>query len=510
MNKRRKGNAVWHNIGKLMMIVACSMVIPLLTAWLYDEACWWVFLLMFPITLGLGYLLVWLFRPAKKQIYTGGQRDVHLQVRDGAAIVTYGWLLAAFMGMIPYLLAGTFDNGADAFFEAMSGFATVGASVLDDIEGAPRAILMWRSVTHWLGGMGIIVLFVALLSNLGAGAMQIFKAEAAGPVKDKLHPKLADSARSLCKLYLFNTTITFVLLLFCGLDVFDSINHAFSIVATGGFSTRNLSIGSYNNAMLEWVITFCMYMAGINYTLLYLAFRNRSLRFFWKSKEFKVYTGVMLAAVFLITLDILPQYHGDLAEAVRHSAFHVASILTTTGFVCVDYEMWVPAAQMILILLMFSGACAGSTTCGFKIDRHIILVQQARREVQRFLHPRLVRTLKSSEKNLPEQTLHSVTTFFYLFMSIVLLSTLALCCMGLSLLDALTCALTCLGGVGPALGSFGPIESFSAAPAAAKWLCSALMLIGRLEIYTVLAVFWPAKHQHIWYKKLPLYGEQHE
>ncbi len=504
MKKQRKGNAVWHNIGKLMMIVACSMVFPLLTAWCYGEACWWVFLLMLPVTLGLGYLLVRVFRPVKNH----GQLEVHLQVRDGAAIVTYGWMLAALMGMIPYLLAGTFDTAVDAYFEAMSGFATVGASVLDDIEGAPRAILMWRSVTHWLGGMGIIVLFVALLSNLGAGAMQIFKAEAAGPVKDKLHPKIADSARSLWKLYVFNTVATFLLLLLCGMDLFDAINHAFSIVATGGFSTRNLSIGSYESSVLEWVITFCMYMAGINYTLLYLAFRNRSLRFFWKSREFKVYTGVMLGAILLVTLDILPQYGGDVLTAVRYSAFHVASILTTTGFVCTDYELWVPAAQVLLILLMFSGACAGSTTCGFKIDRHIILLQQAKREVQRFLHPRLVRTLKSSEKNLTEQTLHSVTTFFYLFMVIVLISTMLFCCMGMALLDGVTCALSCLGGVGPALGAFGPVESFSAAPAAAKWLCSALMLIGRLEIYTVLAVFWPAKHRHIWYKKLSVYGDQ--
>ena len=502
MNKQRKGNAVWHNIGKLLMIVAFSMVFPLLTAAFYRESCGRVFLLMLPVTMGAGWLLVQVFRPAKK--------DVHLQVKDGAAIVTFGWILAAFFGMLPYLLAGTFDNAADAFFEAMSGFATVGASVLDDIEGTPRAVLMWRSVTHWLGGMGIIVLFVALLANMGAGAMQIFKAEAAGPVKDKLHPKIADSARSLWKLYIFNTTITFFLMLLCGMSTFDAANHAFSIVATGGFSTRNLSIGSYESPMLEWLITFCMYMAGINYTLLYLVFRNRSLRFFWTSREFKVYTGVMLLAVMLVTMDILPQYGYDIWTAVRHSAFHVVSILTTTGFVCVDYELWVPAAQMILILLMFSGACAGSTTCGFKIDRHIILVQQAGKEVQRFLHPRLVRTLKSSAKNLPEQTLHSVTTFFYLFVVLVLVSTLLLCCMGLEFLDALTCALSCLGGVGPALGAFGPIESFSAAPDGAKWLCSALMLIGRLEIYTVLAVFWPAKHRHIWYKKLSVYGDENE
>lgn len=502
MKLLRKGNAVWHNIGKLLVIVACSMIFPLLTAYIYQEACIWIFLLMLPVTMAIGFLLMHWFRPVKKQ--------VHLQVRDGAEIVTYGWIMATILGMVPYLLAGTFDNVADAFFEAMSGFATVGASVLDDIEGQPYAILMWRSVTHWLGGMGIIVLFVALLSNLGAGAMQIFKAEAAGPVKDKLQPKIADSARILWILYIFHTGITFFLLLICGMDIFDALNHAFSIVATGGFSTKNSSIGSYQSPLLEWVMTGCMFMAGVNYTLLYLAFRNRSLHYFWKSKEFRVYTCVTLAAILLVTIDILPQYQFDVLTVLRYSAFHVLSILTTTGFVCCDYELWTPAAQMILIALMFSGACAGSTTCGFKIDRHIILLQQAGREVERYLHPRLVRTLKTSEKSLPEPLLHSVTTFFYLFMLLAIGSTFLLCCMGVDLLDALTGAMGCLGGVGPAIGAWGPTESFSSAPTAAKWLLSALMLLGRLEIYTVLAVFWPAKHQHVWYKKLSVHTDSDE
>ena len=502
MRKRRRGNVVWHNVGKLLMIVACSMLFPLLTACYYQESCIWVFLLMLPVTMSIGFLLILLFRPV--------QKEVHLQVRDGAAIVTYGWIAATLLGMLPYLLAGTFDHVVDAFFEAMSGFATVGASVLDDIEGQPYAILMWRSVTHWLGGMGIIVLFVALLSNMGAGAMQIFKAEAAGPVKDKLHPKIADSARILWSIYIFNTGITFFLLLFCGMNIFDALNHAFSIVATGGFSTKNSSIGFYQSPLVEWAVTASMYMAGINYALLFMAFRNRSLHCFWKSIEFRVYTCVTLTAILLITIDILPQYQFDVLTALRHSAFHVTSILTTTGFVCCDYEQWTAAAQMVLIALMFSGACAGSTTCGFKIDRHIILLQQAKREVERFLHPRLVRTLKTSEKSLPEPALHSVTTFFYLFMLLAIGSTFLLCCMGVDILDALTGAMGCLGGVGPAIGAWGPTESFSAAPDCAKWLLSVLMLLGRLEIYTVLAVFWPDRHKHLWYKKLQVISEQEE
>lgn len=500
--QRRKGqgNIVWCNIGKLLMVVACSMVFPLLTALLYREQfCSLLFLSLLVLVLALGAVLARYFRVSN---------DVHIQVRDSAAIVTYGWLLAALLGTIPYLQTGVLPHLTDAFFESMSGFATVGASVMEDIEGAPYSILMWRSVTHWLGGMGIIVLFVALLSNMGAGAMQMFKAEAAGPVKDKLHPKIADSARSLWGLYIFNTMITTFLLLACGMDVFDAVNHAFSIVATGGFSTRNNSIGFYESPLVEWVITGAMYMSGINYALLYMVYRHRSLRRFWVNKEFRVYTYLTLGAVLLVTVNILPQYHYDISTALRHSAFHVLSILTTTGFVCCDYELWLPAAKVLLILLMFSGACAGSTTCGFKIDRHILLFQQIGYEVQRFLHPRLVRTMKANQKSLPEPIMHSVASFFYLFMFFTVFCTLLVCCMGMQVQDAFTGVLACLGGVGPALGQLGPTESFAAAPNGAKWVFSFLMLLGRLEIYTVLAVFWPDQHKHLWYRKLQFFSEQ--
>lgn len=500
MDKGRNGNVVWHTIGKLLMIVACSMLFPLITAYLYEESCGRIFLFLMPVTFILGFFMMRFFHPDKKKL--------RMKVRESAATVTLGWILATLIGTVPYLMTGTFTTLADAFFESMSGFATVGASVLDDIEGAPYAILMWRSVTHWLGGMGIIVLFVALLSNLGAGSMQVFKAEAAGPVKDKLHPKIADSARSLWYLYILNTVITFFLLLFCGMDVFDALNHAFSIVATGGFSTKNSSIGSYFSPLIEWAVAGAMYMSGINYALFFLVIRGRSLRCFWNSREFRVYTYVTLGAILLVALNILPHYQYDIAIALRYSAFHVTSILTTTGFVCADYELWVPAAKIVLISLMFSGACAGSTTCGFKIDRHIILFQQAAREVQRFLHPRMVHTLKTNQKNLPEPVLHSVTSFFHLFIVFTVASTLILCCMGADFLDALTGVLGCLGGVGPAIGVWGPTESFSAAPDGAKWLLSALMLLGRLEIYTVLAVFWPDRHKHLWYKKLQVFSEQ--
>jgi trk system potassium uptake protein TrkH len=489
---------VWSNIGSLLVITGFAMLLPMAAGLYYGEPEFADFGRMAAITIlaGLGLHELTRIRTRKR-----------ISLREGYALVTYAWIVVTVFAMVPYLLTGTFDTITDAFFEAMSGFATVGASVLDDLDNAPKAILMWRSVTHWLGGMGIIVLFVALMANMGASAMQIFKAETAGPVKDKLQPKLADSARILWLIYLINTTITFVVLYACGMNGFDALNHAFSVVATGGFSTKTASIGYYDSVLLQWAMTGCMFMAGINYALFFYLYRTRSLRCFKDSLEFKVYLTVTLIAILLITGNSLSYYGQDVFTALRYAAFHVTSILTTTGFVCCDYELWLPGAKFVLIALMLSGACAGSTTCGFKIDRHIILVKRMYYETQRFLHPRMVRTVKANQKQLPEQVVHSVTTFFYLFVALTLVSTFILCCMGMDLLSAFTGSLSCLGGVGPALGFLGPAESFSAAPTAAKWLFSALMLIGRLEIFTVLAVFWPDKHRHLWYKKIKITTE---
>ena len=489
---------VWSNIGSLLVITGFAMLLPMAAGLYYGEPEFADFGRMAAITIlaGLGLHELTRIRTRKR-----------ISLREGYALVTYAWIVVTVFAMVPYLLTGTFDTITDAFFEAMSGFATVGASVLDDLDNAPKAILMWRSVTHWLGGMGIIVLFVALMANMGASAMQIFKAETAGPVKDKLQPKLADSARILWLIYLINTTVTFVVLYACGMNGFDALNHAFSVVATGGFSTKTASIGYYDSVLLQWAMTGCMFMAGINYALFFYLYRTRSLRCFKDSLEFKVYLTVTLIAILLITGNSLSYYGQDVFTALRYAAFHVTSILTTTGFVCCDYELWLPGAKFVLIALMLSGACAGSTTCGFKIDRHIILVKRMYYETQRFLHPRMVRTVKANQKQLPEQVVHSVTTFFYLFVALTLVSTFILCCMGMDLLSAFTGSLSCLGGVGPALGFLGPAESFSAAPTAAKWLFSALMLIGRLEIFTVLAVFWPDKHRHLWYKKIKITTE---
>lgn len=473
---------VLSNVGKLLIIIGISMLIPFFTALLYHEDCSWVFASIAGLSILLGAMMAKGFHDQQQQ---------RMLVRDGYGIVILGWLLATLLGMLPYLMTGTFSTVADAFFETMSGFTTVGASVLDDIEGCDYAVLMWRSVTHWMGGMGILVLFVAILSHTGTGAMQIFKAEASGPVKDKLMPKIADTARVLWVIYIINTVILTVLYLLAGMNLFDAINHSFSTIATGGFSTKNASLGSYQSVWVDYIAVLGMFLAGINYSLYFYAFRTRSLAGFKRSLEFKAYLGVIMVATAIVWLDVLAFYDYHFLEAFRYSIFQVVSIITTTGFATCDFEQWPLMAQMVLIILCLTGACAGSTSGGIKIDRHIILFQKMRYEVKKFLHPRMVSHLRLNGKPLDEDVVLSVTTFFYIYMAFIAVSSYLICCTGVDLKDAVTGSLSCLGGIGPAIGVWGPSESYSSAPAFAKWLMSFLMLLGRLEIYTMLVFIKP-------------------
>ena len=479
-----KPNYVWSSIGKLLMIIGCCMLIPAIIGIFYREQEYQVFL-----ETALGTALVGaLLYVAKKPPTTQRSRT---SLRDSYAIVAYGWIVATVFGMLPYLLTGTFDTVTDAFFETMSGLTTVGASVLDDIEGTAKCVLLWRSLTHWLGGMGILVLFVALLTGQGTGAMQIFKAESSGPVKSKLQPKMVETARILWLIYVANTILVILLYGLAGMNLFDAVNHGFSAISTGGFSTKNLSIGYYDSAWIDWVSIFSMFIAGINYSLYFYAFRTKSLRCFWQSLELRVYAGVTIGATVLVAWFIAPAYQYQLPLVIQDAAFQVVSIITTTGFITCDFELWAAPAQMVLILLLLCGACAGSTTGGIKIDRHVILMQKAVQEIRRFLHPNMVTRLKSNNKPLDEDVVLSVTTFFYIYMTLIVVGTYLLCMLGGEMLDSLTAVMSCLGGVGPSIGAWGPIESYSGASVLSKWILSFLMMIGRLEIYTVLVLIRP-------------------
>jgi len=471
---------VWSNIGSLLVIVGAAMLLPMAAGLYYHEAEFADFGRMASVTVLAGLGLHELTRLKTRK---------RISLREGYALVTYGWIVVTLFAMVPYLLTGTFDNITDAFFETMSGLTTVGASVLDNIEGTPQCVLLWRSMTHWLGGMGILVLFVALMAGHGTGAMQIFKAESSGPVQSKLEPRILETARVLWGIYMLTTVLVTALYCIAGMGLFDAVNHGFSVISTGGFSTKVLSIGHYDNALIDWVTIFSMFIAGINYSLYFHALRTRSLRCFVQSLELKVYLAVAVLATGAVLWFIAPDYSGNLPLAFRHAAFQVVSILTTTGFITCDFEQWALPAQFILILLMLCGACAGSTTGGVKIDRHVILAQKAVQEIRRFLHPRMVTRLKSNNQLVDDDVVLSVMTFFYIYLFLIAAGTYLVCMLGGEMLDSLTAVMSCLGGVGPALGAWGPMESYSSASAGAKWILSILMLLGRLEIYTVLVLF---------------------
>lgn len=479
-----KKSFVWSSIGKLLIIIGCGMLIPVVVGLYYAEPEYKIFLETAFGTFVVGTVLFLAKRPTER-------KKMRVSLRDSYAIVAYGWVVVTLFAMLPYLFSGTFHTVADAFFETMSGLTTVGASVLDDIEGTAHCILLWRSITHWLGGMGILVLFVALLAGQGTGAMQIFKAESSGPVKSKLQPKMVETARSLWLIYMLNTVIVIFLYLIAGMGPFDAINHGFSVISTGGFSTKNLSIGYYNNALIDWVSIFAMFIAGVNYSLYFYVLRTRNLRWFKDNLELRVYFAITVIATLIVAWFIAPEYGYNIAQTFRYAAFQVVSILTTTGFVTADFEQWAVPAQVVLLLLMLCGACAGSTTGGVKVDRHVILMQKAVREVRRFLHPRMVTRLKSNSKLVEDEVVLSVATFFYIYMLIIVISTFLVCMLGGEMVDSLSAVMSCLGGVGPSLGAWGPTESYSGAPALVKWILSFLMMIGRLEIYTVLVLIRP-------------------
>lgn len=476
------------NIGKLFMMLALSMLIPLFVAWFYHEETMAVFLQLTVILLAAGLLLCLALRPTMQE--RRGRR-LKLLIKDGYVLATLGWIIAAVVGMLPYLLTGTLDTVTDAFFESLSGFTTVGISVLADVEIAPKSILMWRSTTHWLGGMGIMVLFVAILSNMSNSVVQIFKTETVGAAKDKLHPKLVDSIFILWLLYLFNTAMTIILYFLAGMDLFAAVNHGFSLVSTGGFSTKNASIGGFNSMVVQWAVSISMYLVGINYALFFYLWRTKSLQCFLRSLELRVYTLVIVFASVLVTWHILPQYGYNLFLAGSDGIFQVLSMVTTVGWVTADYESWITPAKMVLVLLLFCGSCAGSTGSGMTIDRHIILWQQAVLEIQRFIHPRVVTVLKINHQVVRGETIHNVTTFFYMYMVLVGVGTCVVVGFGIDFLTAFSSVAATLGGIGPAMGIWGPVESFADAPAILKWMFCALMLLGRLEIYTVLVFLDP-------------------
>ncbi len=468
-------------VGAIICSVGLTMLFPLLFSLYYQDAGILPLAESMLITMAAGFALVLIFRTPDPGV---------MKHREGMAIVAIGWFAAGVVGALPFWLAGTFPHAVDGIFESVSGFTTTGASVLTDIEAVPRGLLMWRSLTHWLGGMGIIVLSLAILPFLGVGGMQLYKAEVPGPTPDKLSPRIKDTALILWKVYLLFTLVEIVLLCFGGMNLFDSICHTFGTMATGGFSTKNTSVAYYNSAYIDWIITIFMFLAGANFSLHFFALRGKPL-VLWKDPEFRFYTFATLLSILAVTVCIYGKNYQSIWQSLRYASFQVVSICTTTGFATADYEIWPFLPQAILFFLMFLGGSAGSTGGGIKCMRMMVLCRHAYHELIRLVHPRAVKYVKLGGKPVPPEVISGVWGFFVLYLALFVLASFIMAALGQDVLTSFASVAACIGNIGPGLGTVGPTENYAHIPQMGKWVLTFCMLLGRLEIFTVLILFVP-------------------
>ena len=411
--------------------------------------------------------------------------------REGFLIVTLGWIFMSAFGAIPFVIQGSIPSYTDAFFETMSGFTTTGASILKEVEVLPHGILFWRSMTHWIGGMGIILLSIAILPILGIGGMQLYQAEVAGPTKDKIHPRVKETAKRLWAIYVFFTFAETGLLLFGGMNLFDALCHSFGTLATGGFSTKTQSIAFFNSAYIEYVILFFMFIGGTNFTLHYFALHGK-IKSYFKDDEFKFYLSLIVITVTLLTFYLIIANTTPIEITFRNVSFSILSILTSTGFATADYELWAPFSSTFFLIMLLLGACAGSTSGGVKMIRYQLLIKNSMAEVKRLLHPNAIVTVRHNGKAVPNEIIAKVSAFVLTYLGIFALGSLILAMTGLDIKSSMGSVAACMANIGPGLGQTGPVGNYSEITIFGKWLLSALMLLGRLELFTVLIIFSPA------------------
>ncbi|MCX8084875.1 MAG: TrkH family potassium uptake protein [Calditerrivibrio sp.] len=464
------------------MIISLFMILPIIVAMYYKEhhAIRTFFIVMI-ISLLFSALTILTLRKTKRDF---------LSSADGMFLVSIGWLVISAISALPYYLTGSVTSYTDAFFESISGYTTTGATIFKSVEDLPKSILFWRSLTHWLGGMGIVVLTVAILPLLGIGGMQLIKAEAPGPSVDKISPRITTTAKYLWYIYITLTFSEIALLYLGGMSFFDAINHSFATLATGGFSVKNESFLTYKNPYFEWVVAVFMILAGMNFTLHYRLFLGH-FNILKRDSEWKFYISLILAYTTIIGLDLYSKTNLNLHDSIRSAFFQVATILTTTGFASDDYEKWPLFSQTLLFALMFVGGCSGSTGGGIKVIRILTLLKQAINEMKYLVHPRGVFVLKINGESVRKNTVYAISGFFFLYMLTVLFVTLAVSFSGVDLVTSVSASLACVGNIGPGFGNVGPMENYSFFPDYAKWTLSIGMLLGRLEIYTFLVIITP-------------------
>ncbi len=469
-------------IAYLVLIIACFMSIPTAIAYMNNETAEFNSFIsteIFMILLSLTLLLV--FRK---------YRTKNMSTRDGFLFVTLSWIAVSFFGAMPFYLSGAIPTFTDAFFETISGFSTTGASILTSIETLPRSMLFWRSLTHWLGGMGIVVMTVAILPLMGIGGLQLIKAEAPGPTVDKLTPRITETAKLLWTIYVGFTIAETLLLMIGGLDLFDALTHTFGTLATGGFSTKNASIGYYNSAYIDGVITFFMILAGINFALHYRILSG-NVKTAFADTELKAFLSIFIIATFVIALALHGSVYSSIGTCIRYASFQAASILTTTGYATADFEQWPYMAQAVLFILMFVGGCSGSTGGGIKVIRIVTLFKQGFNELKYLVHPRGIFALRISGKTVRKQIVYAISGFFFLYIAMLLLVTFVVASANQNIVTSISVALATVGNIGPGFGSIGPAENYAFFSDAVKWFLSSAMLVGRLELYTVLVLFTP-------------------
>ena len=475
-----KYNIVFSTLGLLIFFLGLSMIFPLLCAFYYrEEVAIYAFLSSIIITSLTGLFLYYNFKTENE-----------IGRKEGFAIVTLGWVTAATCGTLPFLFSGTLTNFVDAYFESMSGFTTTGATILAVIEGKPLSVLFWRNQIQWMGGMGIIVLVVAILPALGAGGVQLFKTEVPGPEKDKLTPRIKETAQLLYMVYIIFSILQVVFLYITGMSFYDAITHMFGTMATGGFSPKNLSVGYYNNLVYEIIIIIFMIIAGTNFTLLYRTLHG-NFKSLFEDREFLFYIGVIMMSTIIISTQLHIYIYKSILTALRYATFQVVSIITTTGFITADFDQWPVLSKSILIILMFIGGCAGSTAGAIKNIRILVLLKKAYREFQRILHPHAINPIYIGDKKISDEVVSNISSFALLYLLIFIFSFIIMTCLGLDMISAISSVATCLGNVGPGLGLVGPAQNFAFIQPLGKILLSLCMLLGRLEIYTVLIMLIP-------------------
>ena len=464
----------------ILSIVGLSLVFPILTALSCGELS---VIPSFAAPLGVSVLIGVIF------YFAGKKTKINFSIRNVFAFVALAWISISVFGSFPLLLSGVIPNFYDALFESVSGFSTTGATILSDVESLPRSINFWRCQMHWLGGMGIIALTVALLPLLGVGSFQLIKAESTGPEKGQITPKMANTAKTLWLLYVGFTVAHAIALKICGMDVIDSICHAFSTLGTGGFSSKNASIGAYNSLAIEIVCTVFMFLAGVNFSLYFYVITGKFDEV-KKNSELKAYISLFLICIGMITLVLVPHY-GSFAKALRYSSFQVASVMTTTGYATDDFTTWPNAAQFFILLLFFTGGCSGSTSGGFKIIRWVVLKKQAKNEMLRMLHPHGVFTISLNDKPGRKDLVFNVAAFAFVYFMLVMISTMISTFCGLDIFTSFTASLSMTGSIGPAFGKLNPSQNFGIIPPFLKYWYCFVMIAGRLELYNLIIFLFP-------------------